>query len=374
MSLSSGIWRWADRIDPGGEIPPEARITMGEGPAPLVQSVSIGPQAGADLWFLDLTGQPTLSYKASFAAAAISHMIANGRSRALLTSSGNTGSAVAAYCARARLECVIVISDGTPTGKVRKMAAAGARIVEVERFGADPAVTGEVLEILKRECEVRNDTALLVSNYLMCPQGMVGAETFAYFLDTDGGMDHLEHLFIPAGSGALALAVARGFAHAAVDLKPAIHLVQPAGCDTLATCLREGRTGGDAVDKARTAVTGIKVPFLLDAAPAIDAARASGGTGFTGSDAEIYATQARLAAEEGILAEPAGAAAVMGALKAVAEGAIGPGERAICLITGSAFNDEEAFARLADTNQPQRLPVEKLAMWTAGDFQKEEGD
>jgi threonine synthase len=72
MTLASGIWCWADRIDPDGTIPPEARVTMGEGPTPLVSSTSIGPQAGIDLWFLDLTGQPTLSYKAAFAAAAIS--------------------------------------------------------------------------------------------------------------------------------------------------------------------------------------------------------------------------------------------------------------------------------------------------------------
>ena len=364
MTLASGIWRWADRIDPDGTIPPVARVTMGEGPAPVVRSASIGPKAGIDLRFLDLTGQPTLSYKAAFAAAAISHMVAKGQRRALLTSSGNTGSAVAAYCARAGLECRIVIADGTPLGKVRKMAAAGARIVEVARFGTDPTVDRRVFEVLTGERDQRADTALLVSNYLMCPQGMVGVETFSYYLADDSGLDRLEHVFIPSGSGALALAVARGFSHPEVGLSPAVHLVQPEGCDTMATCLREGRDDGEEVAEAHTAITGIKVPMLLDAAPAIAMARASGGTGFLGSDEEIYAAQSRLALEEGILAEPAGAALVVAVLKAAEEGIIQQGQTSICFVTGSVFNDEAAFSRMIENNHPRRLAVDELAAWT----------
>ena len=357
---STGIWRWAERIDPEGAVPPEARVTMGEGPAPLVKSVRIGPQAGFDLWFLDLTGQPTLSYKAVFAASAVSHMVAQGQTRALLTSSGNTGSAVAAYCARAGIACTIIISDGTPAGKVRKMAAAGARVFEVEHCGADPAVDERVLQILSQAKQTRADTAILVSNYLYCPEGMRGAETFPYFIDADAGLARLDHVFVPAGSGALARSMAQGFSHPAVTHKPAVHLVQPAGCDTIATSLREGRDDGAVVDKATTAVTGLKVPFLLDVAPVIALARASGGTGFVGTDQEIYAAQARLAREEGILSEPAGAASVVGALKAAAEGVIGKDDVVICLVTGSAFNDEEAFERMSAGNLAQRISVESL--------------
>lgn len=356
---TSGIWRWAERIDPEGAVPPSARITMGEGPAPLVKSTCVGPQASIDLWFLDLTGQPTLSYKAVFAASAVSHMIAQGQTRALLTSSGNTGSAVAAYCARAGISCTIAVSDGTPVGKLRKMAAAGARIIEVEDFGADPSVDERVLEILSRARDAH--TAMPVSNYLYSPEGMKGAETFPYFIDADAGLKRLDHVFVPAGSGALVRAVAQGFSHPSVTHKPAVHLVQPAGCDTIATALRDGRDNGRVLERATTAVTGLKVPFLLDVAPVIEMVRASGGTGFIGSDREIYDAQARLALEEGILTEPAGAASVMGALKAVAEGVIRANDVVICLVTGSAFNDEEAFERMTEGNLPQRLSVEALA-------------
>ena len=332
---------------------------MGEGPAPLVRSARVGPRAGCELWFLHLPGQPTPSYTAVFAASAVSHMIAQGQTRALLTSSGNTGSAVAAYCARAGIECTIAISDGTPAGKIRKMAAAGARIIEVEDFGADPSVDERVLQILTEARDQR--TAMPVSNYLFSPEGMRGAETFPYFIDADGGLPRLDHVFVPAGSGALARAVAVGFSHPEVIHHPSVHLVQPAGCDTIATALREGRDDGTVLKRATTAVTGLKVPFLLDVAPVIAMARSSGGTGFVGSDRESYEVQARLAREEGILAEPAGAAAVMGALKAADEGIIRQDDVVICLVTGSAFNDEEAFERMTESNRPQRLSVAALA-------------
>ena len=82
------------------------------------------------------------------------------------------------------------------------MAAAGARIVEVERFGTEPVVDRKVFEVLTGERDRREDTALLVSNYLMCPQGMVGVETFSYFLAADSRFDRLDHAYIPCGPGA----------------------------------------------------------------------------------------------------------------------------------------------------------------------------
>ncbi len=51
----------------------------------------------------------------------------------------------------------------------------------------------------------------------------------------------------------------------------------------------------------------------------------------------------------------------MGAIKAMAEGIIRKDQVVICLVTGSAFNDEEAFARMTEGNLPRRLSVEALS-------------
>src|SRR6186713_2129820 len=103
------IWRWADLIEP---IPAAARVTLGEGNTPLVRSRRIGPAAGLpNLYFKLDFATPTGSYKDRFAAAAVSHMVASGQSRCVATSSGNTGSALAAYCAAAGIGCRIAIVE-----------------------------------------------------------------------------------------------------------------------------------------------------------------------------------------------------------------------------------------------------------------------
>ena len=78
------------------------KFTLGEGQTPLLRSRHIGPAAGLDhLYFKLETVNPTGSYKDRFAAAAITDMLAKGKNRVVTCSSGNAGSALAAYSAAA---------------------------------------------------------------------------------------------------------------------------------------------------------------------------------------------------------------------------------------------------------------------------------
>src|SRR5436305_11750544 len=142
------IWRWADWLDP---VPPPARVTLGEGNTPLVRSRRIGPSAGLDNLFFKLeTSNPSASYKDRFAVTAVSHMKAAGQSRCVATSSGNTGSALAAYCAAAGMQCVIAIVEAAPEGKLQQMLAYGAKLYRVRGFGIDPTISADVFRIVNR--------------------------------------------------------------------------------------------------------------------------------------------------------------------------------------------------------------------------------
>jgi threonine synthase len=76
-----------------------------------------------------------------------------------------------------------------------------------------------------------------------------------------------------------------------------------------------------------------------DADLALDALTASGGWGVALPDAAVLDAQRRLAHEEAIFAEPAGAAALAGLLADVAAGRARLDETAVCLVTGSGFED-----------------------------------
>ncbi len=103
MSLRRG----AEWLDP---VPEFARGTLGEGNTPPVRSRRIGPTTGLRNLYLKLGfAPPTGSYKDRFAAAAVSQMVVAGQTRCVATSSGDTGAALAGYCAAAGIECRIAI-------------------------------------------------------------------------------------------------------------------------------------------------------------------------------------------------------------------------------------------------------------------------
>jgi threonine synthase len=354
--MTQGIWTYADRLDS----PPPApfRVTLGEGGTPLLRSRRIGPAAGlAALYFKLESANPTGSYKDRFAVAAVSEMLARGKTRCLATSSGNTGASLAAACAVAGIPLHLAIVEPAPADKLRQMLAYGARLRRIRGFGLDPEATAATFGGLRRLGE-RPGWSLEISAYAQSPVGMSGVETIAFEL-AEQLTEGIGHVFAPAGGGGLCLAVARGFAKSGAS--PAVHCVQPLGNDTIAGPLREGRDHGRRADPCLTTISGLQVPNLLDANAVIAACRASGGTGQLVADEEVYALQARLAREEGVFAEPAGAVALAGALRAAAAGEIDPGAPVVCLVTGSGFKDGASLARIAGEEGAALVDFEEFA-------------
>jgi threonine synthase len=353
------IWRWADWLAP---IPPAARITLGEGNTPLLRSRSIGPKAGLRNLFIKLeTVNPSGSYKDRFAVTAISHLRGTGRTRCLATSSGNTGAALAAYCAAAGLACEIAIVETAPADKLKQMLAYGATLYRVRGFGLDPNITQRVFNHLERSGK-RPDTLLLVSAYRYAPEGMTGVETIAYEL-AEQAEGRLDHVFCCAGGGGLALGVARGFERLRrerkIDYRPAVECVQPAGNATIAGPLRAGAARAQAVT-CTTSVSGLQVPNVIDGHEALAACRESGGTGHLVADEFVWDVQRRLAREEGIFCEPAAAVPLAGALQARAEGRLDADATVVCLVTGSGFKDAHAIDRMIADQTCPLLDVSEL--------------
>lgn len=339
------IWRWAEHWEP---VPESARLTLGEGDTPLVRSRRIGPEAGLNHLFFKLeTTNPSGSYKDRFAAAAISHMIARKQSTCVATSSGNTGAALATYCAAGKIRCRIAVVETAPEAKLQQMLAYGADIFRVRGFGADAVVTEGVFEKLAALGHQAGH-ALQISAYAFSPLGMAGVESIAFELTEQTGT--IDHVFCPAGGGGLTLALARGFAKA--GRSAAVHCVQPEGNDTIAGPLRDGSEKARAVTCA-SQISGLQVASVIDGDDVIRECRPTRGNGHTVSDEAIWNCQRRLAREEGLFSEPAGAVALAGALQAAAAEELDPHEHIVCLVTGSGFKDIASVERMnASANVP----------------------
>jgi len=323
------------------------RITLGEGHTPLVRSRRIGPAAGiTDLYFKLESTNPTGSYKDRFAAAAVSHLVQDDSRLCLGCSSGNTGAALAAYSAAVALPCVLAIVDSAPEAKLDQMRIYGAKLVRVKGFGTDADKTKEVADRLS-ELAADLDSEVQISAFCHSPRGMEGVMSISH--EIAASERSVRHVFCPAGAGGLVLAVARGFAKTAAH--PAVHCVQPVGNDTIATRLRTGAETAQACI-CTTHISGLQVANVMDGDEAIAACRASGGSGFTVTDEKVLALQSRLAAEEGIFAEPAGVVALAGALQAVAEGVVDGSEPIVCLVTGAGFKDDVSARKVAASRAP----------------------
>jgi threonine synthase len=360
------VWRYADWIDP---VPASARLTLGEGNTPLVRSRRIGPAAGLERLFFKLeTTNPNGSYKDRFAAVALSRMLADGKTCCLATSSGNTGAALAAYCAAAGLPCVIVLIETTPRGKLLQMLAHGAHLARVRGFGSDPRITAAAFELLS-ELGGRPRAALQISAYKHSPVGMSGVKTISYELAEQSGARPIDHVFAPAGGGGLILAVARGFEYLRsarrLAYMPRVECVQPEGNNTIAGPLSAGLARSQTVE-CSTRISGLQVPSRLDGDEALVACRRSRGMGHWVSDERIWRVQARLAREEGIFCEPAGAVALAGALQAREAGRIDARAAVVCVVTGSGFKDPVAAERMAAVEDVPTIDLADLENFISG--------
>lgn len=341
-----GIWTYQQLLP---HVDRSAQITMGEGHTPLVRSRHIGPALGFDNLYFKLENlNPTGSYKDRFAALAVSKLMEQGHHFCLATSSGNTGAALAAYCAAAQIRCLMAIVDGAPRSKLQQMQLYGAATLMIKGFGKSTSQTDRVMTLLN-DLAKQYGAQVQISAFNYCPDAMQGVQTIAYEIAETLGRP--ADILVPAGGGGLTLAIARGFKiweekHNQQN-KNRVHCVQPAGNDTIATALADGATHAASIKKSKTHISGLQVPNILDGTEVIQACRQNGGTGITVSDAKVWQCQQWLATKEGIYCEPAGAVALAGAVEAMDRNLLPSDRPIVCIVTGHGFKDMEAADQMA---------------------------
>ncbi len=332
------------------------KASLGEGTTPLAEAVHLAPSLGGGKLFFKLEScNPTGSYKDRFIAAEVSLMLRNGVEACVATSSGNTGSSLAAYCARYGITCLILVNEDAPSGKLTQMQAHGARVIRIPEFVSNARVTSSVFETLKK-FSTDNHIPLIVSAFRYCPDGMRGVQAIASELSV--AVPSADHVFVPVGGGGLYSAIVQGFQTAGATL-PRVHAVQPEGCLTVVASYLRGDREIRTV-RGTTKISGLSVPTDIDASRALRLLETCKGTGIPVSDEEIFSAQQLLLEQEGIYCEPAGAAAFAGWRRARRDGVVADGETSICLVTGHGFKDGAsaeiaALRHPAVTARPERI-------------------
>jgi len=111
--------------------------------------------------------------------------------------------------------------------------------------------------------------------------------------------------------------------------------------------------------QAQTVADSISAGLPRDRLKAMAAVRETGGAYIAVSDEEILAAIPALARGCGVFAEPAGAAAYAGLVKAVNDGLVRPDERVVVLATGNGLKDVANAMRSVEQDGTRAYVVEK---------------
>ncbi len=340
-----GIWKYKELLQSVSE---DYQIALGEGNTPLVKSRQIGKILGLENLYFKLENlNPSGSYKDRFAAMAVAYAQEHGKSAILATSSGNTGAALAAYSAAARLKCIFCLVDGAPFGKVQQMGVYGAELMMIKDFGINDQRTVDVMNTLN-ELADQHECSLEISAYKFSPNGMEGVQTIAFEIAEE--LEQVNQVFVPAGGGGLYLSIVRGFAKwknkVNASVSPTLFCVQPKGNDTIASVLLGDQSEPKAIANSTTKISGLQVSSLLDVDAILEESKSTACDAALVEDAAVFECQKMLAQFEGIYCEPAGAVALAGVKEALALGKIKATDHVVCIVTGNGFKDQQALSRI----------------------------
>ncbi len=111
--------------------------------------------------------------------------------------------------------------------------------------------------------------------------------------------------------------------------RPRMVAVQASGCAPIVKAWEAGEEHAPVWENAHTVAAGIRVPVAVGDFLILRAVRESGGFAIAVDDDTIMEARDRAAREEGLLLCPEGAATLAAYEKALAEGTVKPGEKAV---------------------------------------------
>ncbi|MEZ0109070.1 threonine synthase [Catenulispora sp. EB89] len=287
------LWRYAEALP----LAEPAAITLGEGMTPLVTAPG-RPDVRLKVDYL----MPTGSFKDRGAVLLASLASGLAVDRMVADSSGNAGTAVAAYAARAGIACEVYVPATTSPGKVAQLRAYGATVHQVPGSREDTADAA---------AEAADTPGTLYASHVHNPFFFHGTKTYVFELWEQLGGRLPETLVLPLGNGTLVLGAYLGarelLAAGLIDHLPRIVAVQAAPCAPLAAAFRNGQNEPATITPEPTVAEGIAIARPARGAQILEAVRSTGGTITTVTDDQVSSAHATLA-RAGLYVEPTGAA------------------------------------------------------------------
>jgi threonine synthase len=300
LARGSTLWRYREAIPilQDGNI-----LSMGEGFTPLEEMEFSGHRILLKIDYLFPTG----SYKDRGATVLVSKLKELGIRKVIEDSSGNAGSAIAAYCARAGIECEIYIPESTSSGKLVQIQAYGATIRRVRGSREKTA-----------EMALNEASKIYYASHCWNPFFLHGTKTFAFEIWEQTGWKAPDALVLPVGHGTLLLGAYIGFKElkeaGKVERIPRIVGIQSAACAPLYQAFKKNWEGTFPIEKMETMAEGIAIANPIRGRQILEVIRETGGEVLAVKEEEIGFAIKEMG-QKGHFIEPTSAATIAGLKK-----------------------------------------------------------
>lgn len=319
-------------------------VTLKEGNTPLIKAENLVKALGQDLKvYLKYEGlNPTGSFKDRGMTVAVSKALEESSKAVMCASTGNTSASAAAYAARGKMKCIVLIPKGAiALGKLAQALVHGAKVL---------AVDGNFDDALNLVREITSKYPITLVNSLN-PNRIEGQKTAAFeIIDVLG--DSPDYQFMPVGNAGNITAYWKGYKeyHKAGNAEklPKMMGFQAEGAAPIVR--------GHPIENPETIATAIRIGNPASWKRAEAARDESGGMIDMVSDEEIINAYKMLANLEGIFVEPASAAGLAGLIKLSKKGYFKPGESIVCIITGHGLKDPDRAVKVV--GEPVIIPVQ----------------
>jgi threonine synthase len=332
------LWRYREVLPVEDD---ENVVSLGEGWTPLLRAGRLGKQIGlSELYIKDESQNPTQSFKARGMSAAVSMAKELGAQKLAVPSAGNAAGALAAYAARAGLECFIFMPNDTPR----------ANVIECEQTGAHVTLMAGLITDCGAEVARRKDAeGWFDVSTLKEPYRIEGKKTLGYELAEQLDWSLPDVIIYPTGGGTGLIGMWKAFDEMEqmgwIDSRrPKMVTVQASGCAPIVRAFEEGKRFADEFPNAETIASGLRVPRAIGDFLILDALRDSGGTAVAVTDEELIAATREIGAAEGVFCAPEGAACLPALRKLLGTGEVNANERVVLFNTGAGVKYLEAFA------------------------------
>ncbi len=316
-------------------------VSLGEEITPLLDCPRLARRVGIDrLLVKDESRLPTGSFKSRGMAMAVTMARQFGITRVAAPTAGNAGGALAAYAARAGMECFVFMPEDTPEVNRAEAALLGARAF---------LVNGLIHDCGRIVAEGSTRLGWFDMSTLTEPYRIEGKKTMGLELAEELGWTLPDVILYPTGGGTGLIGMWKAFDELAtlgwIDGKkrPRMFACQSSGCAPIVDAFDRGERFATPPENPRTIASGLRVPKAVGDFMILDAVRQSGGRAMAADEARLVEWMRTASASEGVSLCPESAACLDVLERALREGHIRRPETVVIFNTGAAQKYVEAM-------------------------------